>query len=152
MPTDFKALLQVAITPLVLVSGVGLLLLSITNRYNHALDRTRQLNRELSGADPGHNENLRQQLSILWRRCRILRKSIGFVVLSVLLSGMIILFMILQALAQINLDGVNVILLLAGILCIVISTMLFFLDVSLSLEALKLDLQKCGAVENEKSE
>jgi hypothetical protein len=151
MITDFRLLLQVAITPLVLISGVGLLLLSITNRYNHALDRTRQLNREVATVEAAYKENLRHQQLVLWKRCGILRKSIGFVVLSVLLSGMLILFMILHALAGINLDILNVILLLAGIMCIVISTMLFFLDVSLSLEALKLDLERFSEVGNEKS-
>ncbi|NTU50713.1 MAG: DUF2721 domain-containing protein, partial [Desulfobulbaceae bacterium] len=61
-----------AITPLVLISGVGLLLLSITNRYNHALDRTRQLSRELAAAADAQKGNVRLQLTVLWKRCGIL--------------------------------------------------------------------------------
>ncbi len=36
-------ILQTAIGPTILISGVGLLLLAMTNRLNHILDRTRQL-------------------------------------------------------------------------------------------------------------
>lgn len=146
MLTDFRTILQVAITPLVLISGVGLLLLSITNRYNHALDRTRQLSRELAAAD-AQKENVRLQLTVLWKRCGILRQSIGFVVLSVLLSSLLVLFMILHAITGMNFDILNGIMLVSGIMCIVISTLLFFVDVSLSLKALRLDLERYGGME-----
>ena len=39
--------LQVAIGPVILISGIGLLLLTLTNRYGWTIDRSRQLVREL---------------------------------------------------------------------------------------------------------
>jgi hypothetical protein len=39
--------LQVAIGPVILVSGVGLLLLSMTNRFGRVIDRSRELATEL---------------------------------------------------------------------------------------------------------
>ena len=44
--SEFDPILQATLTPVALISGVGLLLLSMVNRYNHALDRTRQLLKE----------------------------------------------------------------------------------------------------------
>jgi hypothetical protein len=38
--------LQVAIGPVILISGVGLLLLTLTNRYGRTIDRSRQIVRE----------------------------------------------------------------------------------------------------------
>ncbi|NTV46035.1 MAG: DUF2721 domain-containing protein, partial [Chlorobiales bacterium] len=124
-----------------------LLLLSITNRYNHALDRTRQLSRELAAAADAQKGNVRLQLTVFWKRCGILRQSIGFVVLSVLLSSLLVLFMILHAITGMNFDILNGIMLVSGIMCIVISTLLFFVDVSLSLKALRLDLERYGGME-----
>ena len=47
-------MLQVAIGPVILISGVGLLLLTLTNRYGRTIDRARHIVRELrevAGAD-----------------------------------------------------------------------------------------------------
>ena len=38
-------MLQVAIGPVILISGVGLLLLTMTNRLGRAIDRARQMTR-----------------------------------------------------------------------------------------------------------
>jgi len=48
MPT-FSAvqILTASIAPVIVISGIGLLLLSITNRYGRAIDRVRLLAREL---------------------------------------------------------------------------------------------------------
>jgi hypothetical protein len=39
--SDFDQILRATLTSVALISGVGLLLLSMVNRFNHALDRTR---------------------------------------------------------------------------------------------------------------
>ncbi len=44
-------ILTASIAPVIVISGVGLLLLSISNRYGRAIDRVRQLARELSESD-----------------------------------------------------------------------------------------------------
>ena len=51
--------LQVAIGPVILISGVGLLLLTLTNRYGRTIDRARQLMREL--------RELRERTGSGWR-------------------------------------------------------------------------------------
>ena len=42
--------IQTAVGPVILISGVGLLLLSITNRFGRIVDRSRLLARELPRA------------------------------------------------------------------------------------------------------
>jgi hypothetical protein len=54
--------LQIAIGPVILISGVGLLLLSMTNRLGRAIDRSRVLCQELSTEAPEERPNTR------WRR------------------------------------------------------------------------------------
>ncbi len=41
--TDLVPILQMAIVPVILISGVGLLLLSMTNRLGRLIDRSRAL-------------------------------------------------------------------------------------------------------------
>lgn len=141
MSIPFEQVLSAAVTPLVLISGVGLILLSLVNRYNHAIDRTRQLHNT-----PHENEELfkrrQKQVNHMYRRCQILKSSIGFLVLCVACSGIIILLSLLQLVTGVSFDGFKTILLFLGILALVVSILLFFLDVRLSMKALDIELGK----------
>ncbi len=139
---DFHLILQAAITPIVLISGVGLLLLSLTNRYSHAIDRTRQLNAQLLQALPEDQSNLAAQQNALFQRCKILKRSIGLIVISIFLSSILILMNSACVLLKINMDIPSIAILVASILCIIVSSFLLFLDVSLSLKALNLELER----------
>jgi len=137
----FEQVLSAAVTPLVLISGVGLILLSLVNRYNHAIDRTRQLYNT-----PHENTDLfirrQKQVSHMYKRCLILQRSIGFLVMSVAASGIIILLSVIQLITQFNLDFLKTIFLFSGILTLVISIVLFFVDIRLSMKALDIELGK----------
>jgi hypothetical protein len=137
----FEQVLSAAVTPLVLISGVGLILLSLVNRYNHAIDRTRQLHNT-----PHENNEMfirrQKQVSHMYRRCLILKRSIGFLILSVASSGIIILLSVIQLVTGLNLDSFKTAFLFAGILTLVISILLFFTDIRLSMKALDIELGK----------
>jgi len=141
MSIPFDEVLSAAVTPLVLISGVGLILLSLVNRYNHAIDRTRQLH-----DTPHDNEDLfirrQKQVSQMYRRCLILKRSIGFLVLSVASSGIIIFFSLIQLITGINFDIFKTIFLFLGILSLVVSILLFFVDIRLSMKALDIELER----------
>jgi hypothetical protein len=64
--------LQLAVGPVILISGVGLLLLSFTNRLGRLIDRARLLHRErLSGPTPARQVLLREQIGLIDRRAGI---------------------------------------------------------------------------------
>ena len=65
-------ILQLSITPVALISGVGLLLLSMTNRLGRVIDRARHL-AQLSPADQDTGAELR----VLYRRARLLQGAIA---------------------------------------------------------------------------
>ena len=62
---ELVPVLQVAIGPVILVSGVGLLLLTMTNRLGRILDRTRLLVRERRAAGGDEGRLISAQLEIL---------------------------------------------------------------------------------------
>jgi len=75
-PTSLEKIipvLQVAISPVILISGVGLLLLTMTNRLGRVIDRVRQLNRVLSEHGDEPHEQTLAQVAILYRRARMPR-------------------------------------------------------------------------------
>ena len=73
-------ILQVAIGPAVLISGVGLLILSLTNRLGRVVDRGRILARELRDSPQINNISAETQLDILSRRAALLQRAIIFAV------------------------------------------------------------------------
>jgi hypothetical protein len=48
--TDLITTLQLSIGPVILISGVGLILLSMTNRLARVIDRSRLLSQDIRGS------------------------------------------------------------------------------------------------------
>ena len=92
--------LQVAVGPVILISGVGLLLLTLTNRLGRAVDRSRDLGRQLREHGPADGQRLGLQVSILFRRAKVIRLSIIMAALCVLLVAVLIIVLFIAALAH----------------------------------------------------
>ncbi len=134
--------LQVAIAPVILISGVGLLLLSLTNRFGRAVDRTRQIHRELCAAPAADRPRLANQVEVIYRRARLIQLSIVMAALSALFAAMLILALFFAALMKWE-SAVIISVLFVGCLLFVIGTLItFILDIRLSLRALKLELTR----------
>jgi hypothetical protein len=142
--TQLVPILQLAVGPVILISGVGLLLLTLTNRFGRMIDRTRSMIIELS--DEAHPPvmvaNIQGQLRILQRRSRILRLSIILAAVSVLCVGILILGLFVAALWQVPLVGALVATFCAAIFGLIGSMIAFISDMNLSLKAAKLDWQR----------
>jgi hypothetical protein len=137
---DLIPILQVAIGPVILISGVGLLLLTMTNRFGRIIDRTRQLSRELRSAQPPESDLALAQLDILRTRARIVRGAIAAASVSVLLAAVLIIVIFVGALFKRSF-GVPVVGLFASCLLSLIGALLLFIrDVNLSLRALRLEV------------
>jgi hypothetical protein len=132
--------LQAAIGPVILISGVGLLLLSMTNRFSRVADRLRQLAETCRAGHLTDREQVLAQLRILYKRAWLLRLAITFATFSVLLAAILVITLFLTAFLRV--EGVLVsVSLFAGCLVSLIISLIFFLhDLSYSLAALKLEL------------
>jgi hypothetical protein len=133
--------LQVAIGPVILISGVGLLLLTLTNRYGRTIDRSRQLVRELRELAGDDRERLEGQIEILYRRARLIRLSITLAAVSVLLASVLIIVLFLTALWNLEVGLVLSLLFSACMVALSGSLVAFIRDINLSLGALKLELE-----------
>ena len=135
----FIKFLQACITPVAMISGVGLLLLTITNRLGRIVDRTRQLVAELDKPDIKREELKKNQIDVLLRRAKFLKNSIAW-----LLGGMISSCLIIPLLFIMNLMGADLIsigysLLIISIFSLLLSLIYFFNDILLSLNAVRLE-------------
>jgi hypothetical protein len=138
--TDLVPILQMAVGPVILISGVGLLLLSMTNRLGRVIDRSRLLADSLRKAAPADQPRFSAQLTILARRARLVRLAIILATLSMLLAAVLVIILFLAALFQFEL-GTVLVLVFAGCLGSLIASLIVFIqDINLSLAALKLEV------------
>ena len=131
--------MQSAISPIVLISGVGLLLLSFTNRLGRVIDRARFLVKEVENGN--QNEIIPIQINILYKRGRILRAAITSIVITVLVSSLLILLLFLGFLTDWNMKLLFLSFFIIAIISLIIAVMLFLADVTLTLKALKLQVK-----------
>jgi hypothetical protein len=134
-------ILQIAVGPVILISGIGLLLLSMTNRFGRIIDRSRQLaevRHQGSSEAPNHIE---QQIVILMRRARVVRRAIVLATLSVLCAATLVISLFLFHFLVWSGSGIVVMMLfLCCLSCLILSLLAFLHDINLSLAALKLEL------------
>jgi hypothetical protein len=132
--------LQTVISPVVLISGVGMLVLSMTNRFSHTTDRARLLADQRHKVDGVAREQAESQIRILYRRLRILLLAIALALGSVLLTALLIITLFANYLFATTFRGLIVVFFALSLLSLVSSLVLFIRDMSLSLTALQEDL------------
>jgi hypothetical protein len=135
-------ILQVAVGPAVLVSGVGLLILSLTNRLGRVVDRGRFLVRELRESPQSDNSNTLTQLQILSRRATLLQRAIVFAVLCVLFAAMLIISLFFTAVIQFGNAWLIGGLFIAAMISLIVSVVAFLQELNQSLIAFNLDIKR----------
>ena len=133
--------LQVATGPVILISGIGLLLLTMTNRLGRTIDRARQLCRELPAASEENRKQDLTQIAIIYRRARVLRVSIGLAGFSVLLVATLIIILFVGALLDWQAGVFVVLVFIASMASLFGALVAFLYDINLALHALRLELK-----------
>ena len=133
--------LQASISPVALISGVGLLLLSQTNRFSRVADRLRELTRQRRSM-PGPDVMIDSEIAIFAVRARILRLGIGAAVASVLLATLLVLFIFGMAVLNVPVAGFGLLLFAVSLAFLIASLLLFLRDMQLSLKALEEELKR----------
>ncbi len=142
---DISALLvvlQTSLAPVVFISGVGLLVLSMTNRLGRPLDRIRALTLEIKTADGEQKRILLAEIDILFRRAKLLQMSVTLAVLSIFFIAMIILLLFVDVTFSAGLEGLILVLFSGSLLCLVGSLALFVWDIQLGLESIRIEINR----------
>jgi len=138
---SFVSVIQLAITPVILLSGVGALMLTLTNRMGRVVDRTRSLAGMMQQAEVPDRAHLDTQLKILWRRAKLVRLAVTFAGLSMLFSCVLVMIIFIDAIR--GKFGIElVITFAASVICLILALTAFLRDIWMSLWALRLEVEK----------
>ncbi len=139
--SELVPFLQTAISPAILISATGLLLLAMTNRLSHIVDRARYLSAEIEKAEKENKEKITEQIQILWKRTKIIRKAIILASFSALLSSILIITLFVSKLLHIELSLLIALLFVLSMSCLMASLITFIRDINKALAALKLEIE-----------
>ena len=139
--------LQASIAPCVLISGDGLLLLSLSNRLSRPIERIRHLCDVIKAHPQKDHKTTHEQIAILYKRSKLLRSAIGCILCSIVLIASIVLFLFLGALYAWPVAFLMNSFFVLSLLFLMASMIFFFLDIHWALDSLKIEIrQSRGAV------
>ncbi len=128
--------------PIILISGVGIILLVISNRITHVIDRIRQLASYLDKEEGTKLSALQDEIKIMMKRAHILRISIASLCVSILSSSFILICALMEAFHDGIYHYVGASLLVVSVAGITIAIGALLMDVVDSLRALKIDIEQ----------
>jgi len=138
---DLVPVLQLSVSPVIVISGVGLVLLSMVNRYGHITNKTRDLSKVLKKSGDDSDGHLHAQLQIMFRRARRLRLAIFLACVSLLCAAVLISTLFLMCLLQLEGALVIVVLFIGCMFALSASLIVFLTDINMSLQALSLEFE-----------
>jgi hypothetical protein len=149
LPTQDNVLpiIQLAITPVILMSGIGAVLLSMTQRMGRIVDRTRTLAAQLrTEKDTAEGAHLVAQLNVLFRRAKWMRFAMTMATMSVFVSGLLVVVIFVSALTQHELSLAILMLFITSVSLLLLGLAAFIRDVFLSLRALGSEVDRAMTV------
>ncbi len=131
-----------SLAPFVLISGIGLLLLSMTNRLGRPIDRVRLLCKEIQTAPPEDYPFLLEEIKQLHKRAHILRVSIALATASILGVSTIVLLLFGSLVLKWGQVYVVPILFAVSLVCLMLSLVAFLADIWVTLKSLRIEIDR----------
>jgi len=136
--TNIAHAIQLAVAPVFLLAGIGGLLGVLTNRIGRIIDRSRKLQEQLpSSAEPRRAE-LRDELSLLARRARLINRAIALCTASALLVCVVIAVLFLGSFVALGMSAPIALLFIGAMLCLISALLLLMREILLSTARLRI--------------
>jgi len=105
-PVDIAHLIQVALTPIFLISAIGVTLNVLTSRLARIVDRARAMEDRLLHPDYVHDgRDLHAQLKVMARRSRWINAAIILITLSALFIALVVVMLFVNAFLRYELSA-----------------------------------------------
>ena len=140
MATDISHLIQSALAPVFLLSGVGVTLGVMTNRLTRAVDRARVLE-ELLTRHPSDVRQIHEDLRVLAQRARYINAAIIMCGISAVLIALVVITLFANAFFGSGFAGTIALLFVGAMVFITGAYIAFLIEVRLATRALRIGPQ-----------
>jgi hypothetical protein len=134
-------MLQASVAPCLLISGFGFLILTMTNRLARATDRIRRLHEKLDEVDETMGQSIIRQVTIFFKRCRILQAAIACLTFSIFFVGINVLLLFTSLRFELDLRRSVEVFFALSILTLIASLSLFLADISITLKSIRIEIE-----------
>jgi hypothetical protein len=136
--SDTARLIQLAIAPVFLLSGVSALLAVLSSRLGRTIDRARTLESLLEGAEEKRRERMHLELDVLSRRAKLIYRAIALGVITALLVCSVIASLFISAFTKVDVSLVVAGLFVAAMGALILTLLLFLREVFLATRVLRI--------------
>jgi hypothetical protein len=137
-PVDIAHLIQVALTPIFLMTAVGVTLNVLTNRLARIVDRARNLENSLNRPESVAPADAHRQLGVLARRSVYINAAITLIIASGLLISLVVVLLFVNAFLRWNLSASIAIVFVLSMLSLALSLLAFLIEVRIATRALRI--------------
>jgi hypothetical protein len=135
--TSIAQVIQLAVAPVFLLTGVGATLNVFASRIGRIIDRARIMEEQLSRATPDAATDLRNRLKVLSRRARMVNRAIGLSVTSGILVSLVVAALFIGAALKVDLAVPIAIAFVAALLSLAAAFIYFLREVIIATESLR---------------
>jgi CBS domain containing-hemolysin-like protein len=134
---DVAHVIQSALAPVFLISGVGVMLGVLTNRLARIVDRARLW--EAEAEKQAHRAaDFDQRLKVLARRARYISSAITMCAVSALLTALVVVGLFANAFLAVNLAGVIALLFVAAMMALTVAFLVFLIEVRIATASIRI--------------
>lgn len=130
--TDVAHVIQLAVAPVFLLTGIGAILSVLINRLGRVVDRFRQLEKLPDDITEATRSAARSEMNRLARRARMVHWAIGFCTGSALLVCIVIATLFVGAVTGVQTPGFIATLFILAMLALVVGLLCFLREIALA--------------------
>lgn len=140
---DIAHLIQVALTPIFLISAIGVTLNVLTNRLARIVDRARAMEDVLrdAGRQQYEGRDLHAVLRVLARRARYINAAITLITLSALFISFVVVMLFVNAFLRWDLSAFIAGLFIASMLSLCAALLAFLIEVRIATNSLQIGIE-----------
>jgi len=139
---DIAHLIQIALTPIFLISAIGVTLNVLTNRLARIVDRARSMEEQLLRPDhrPG-GRDLHVLLGVLARRARYINAAITLITLSALFIALVVVMLFVNAFLRWDLAAFIAYMFIVSMLTLAAALLSFLIEVRIATKTLRIGIE-----------
>ena len=138
---DIAHLIQVALTPIFLISAIGVTLNVLTSRLARIVDRARAMEDRLLHPDYVHDgRDLHGQLKVMARRSRWINAAIILITLSALFIALVVVMLFVNAFLRYELSALIAGMFIMSMLTLAAALLAFLIEVRIATTTLRIGI------------
>jgi CBS domain containing-hemolysin-like protein len=145
---DVAHLIQIALTPIFLISAIGVTLNVLTSRLARIVDRARAMEDELRRPDHKHDgRDLHGALDVLARRARYINSAITLITVSALFISLVVVMLFVNAFLHWDLSAFTAYMFILSMLLLAAALSAFLIEVRIATKALRIGIEQASRQE-----